>query len=118
MTAIEWRNITVPGYEDLYEVSNTGLVRSLNYRLTGKTELLKGKTYQGYTAINFKRAGVKQRTVQIHRLVAEAFIGPCPEGYECDHIDRNRQNNHVSNLRWVTHQFNCQNRTAKYKTNK
>lgn len=110
---IEWRAITVPGYKDLYEVSNTGLVRSLDYRMTGQTQLLKGRVYEGYTAINFKRVGIKQRTVQVHRLVAEAFIGPCPEGMECDHIDRDRQNNHVSNLRWVTHHFNCQNRKNK-----
>lgn len=45
----------------------------------------------------------------VHRLVAEAFI-PNPNNYnEIDHIDCNALNNHVENLRWVTHQENMQN---------
>lgn len=110
---IEWRNITIENYQH-YEVSNTGLVKSPNYRMTGKPALLKGRVYEGYTAINFKSAGCKQRTIQVHRLVALAFLGdpPTPD-HQVDHIDHDRQNNHVSNLRWVTRQENCQNR--KYK---
>jgi hypothetical protein len=39
---------------------------------------------------------------KVHNLVLEAFIGPRPEGYLADHIDRDRTNNNVNNLRWVT----------------
>jgi hypothetical protein len=38
----------------------------------------------------------------IHRLIAEAFHGPCPEGMECCHNDGNRSNNRADNLRWDT----------------
>jgi hypothetical protein len=41
-----------------------------------------------------------------HRLVLEAFVGPCPEGMECRHLDGNPQNNHVSNLCWGTKEEN------------
>ena len=49
---------------------------------------------------------VKQVRYSVHKLVAETFISN-PNNYtEVDHIDRNKQNNKVSNLRWVTHQEN------------
>ncbi len=43
---------------------------------------------------------------QIHRLVLEVFVGPCPEGMECCHGDGNNQNNALSNLRWDTSKSN------------
>jgi hypothetical protein len=49
----------------------------------------------------------KQRTV--HRIVAETFLGKPPtEKFEVNHIDGNRQNNHLDNLEWVTHAENIQ----------
>lgn len=54
-----------------------------------------------YVSLNGKKC-------KIHRLVAEAFIGPV-EGYEIDHIDTNRTNNHVFNLRIVTRKENANN---------
>jgi hypothetical protein len=50
-----------------------------------------------------------QRT--IHRLVLEAFVGPCPEGMEACHRDDNPANNRLENLRWDTHVSNCEDRT-------
>jgi hypothetical protein len=51
-----------------------------------------------------------QKNHYIHRLVLETFVGPPPDGYECDHIDRNPKNNRLENLRWVTHYDNMQNK--------
>ena len=42
-----------------------------------------------------------KKTVLVHRLVAEAFHGPCPDGYECDHINKNQTDNRPENLRWI-----------------
>jgi hypothetical protein len=43
----------------------------------------------------------------IHRLVLEAFIGPCPGGKECRHLDGNSLNNNLDNLCWGTHSENA-----------
>ncbi len=63
----------------------------------------------GYLRLNLYKDG-KSKTFKIHRLIATYYI-PNPHNYECvDHKDRNRQNNSIDNLRWVTQQMNCQNR--------
>jgi len=52
----------------------------------------------------------KVKMYLVHRLVLLLFRGECPDGYECDHIDRNPSNNHINNLRWVTKSENNMNR--------
>jgi hypothetical protein len=47
---------------------------------------------------------------KVHRLVLEAFVGPCPDGMECAHADGDPSNNHLDNLRWATHVENCRDR--------
>lgn len=95
-----WKDIE--GYEGLYQVSNLGNVKSLNYRNMKKPHLLKPKvTHDGYYRLNLCKDGIlKSRT--IHILVARAFI-PNPDNKpQVNHIDGNKQNNCVSNLEWVT----------------
>src|SRR5699024_6464865 len=46
----------------------------------------------------------------VHRLVLEAFVGPCPDGMEACHWDDDKTNNHVSNLRWATQSDNMHDR--------
>jgi hypothetical protein len=48
----------------------------------------------------------KRKRILIHRAVAAAFIGPCPEGCEVSHKDGNSHNNHASNLEYKTHRDN------------
>lgn len=57
----------------------------------------------------YLRASMKNKKHSIHRLVWETFNGPIPEGYCIDHIDGNRANNSISNLRLTTQSENMKN---------
>lgn len=95
----------VVGYEDRYEVSNKGRVKSLvkGYPMLRKTPVHKplGYCYLGLTDEN-----AKTKTVYAHRLVAEAFIPNPLNLEEVNHKDGVKTNNDLSNLEWVTHQQN------------
>jgi len=62
----------------------------------------------GYLRVDLWNKG-KRKTLKIHRLVAEHYIPNPLNKPQVDHIDRNRLNNHVSNLRWATQSENQQN---------
>lgn len=104
----------IKGYEGLYEVSNYGRVRSLNYNGTGgvremATPLNKGT---GYTHCCLSKDG-KRRSATVHRLVAEAFL-PNPNGYEqVDHRNNKKTDNRAVNLRWVSRKQNNGKRHAR-----
>jgi len=67
------------------------------------------KTQAGYHRVYLCRDG-KGKYVPVSRLVALHYL-PNPENKsEVDHIDRDKDNNHISNLRWATRQENCDNR--------
>lgn len=89
--------IDVKGYEALYAVDEAGNVLS---KRTGK--ILKASTDKyGYEMVHL-RNGKNSRSGKVHRLVAIAFI-PNPENKPTvDHIDGNKKDNHISNLRWAT----------------
>jgi len=96
----------VPGYER-YEVSTEGEVRSLNYRGTGKTKMLKPRMLKKYLVVKFSVRG-KYKVFRIHQLVAMAFLGHTPNGntLQVDHIDENRLNNNLDNLQIITNRAN------------
>lgn len=105
----EWRDI--PGYEGLYQVSNTGKVRSMNYRRSGLVAELKQKNVKGYRYVDLvNKNGIKM--LSVHRLIIETFIGPCPEGKQVNHVDGDPCNNNVSNLEYVTAAENIQHSFA------
>ena len=86
-----------------YLIYDDGRVYSKYKNIFLKPGLDKGK----YHLVSLSNYGKK--THKVHRLVALHYI-PNPENKPCvDHIDRNRTNNHISNLRWVTHLENNQN---------
>ena len=97
--------LPVIGYENRYEVSNLGKVRS-----TKAQKVLRGEpTKDGYIRVKlWDGNGYKSRMV--HCLVAETFL-PLPDNnnkYEVDHIDNNVVHNSVDNLQWLTHEDNLE----------
>lgn len=86
----------VYGYPHLI-VSNTGKVRSLLL----DREIKPFISNRGYQRVALCKDG-KNKTVHVHRLVAEAFV-PNPNGYDTvDHIDGNKLNNNADNLQWLS----------------
>lgn len=114
----EWRDIK--GYDGRYQVSNLGRVRSLTTYISShgviheiqKTTIFKpgycGRN-GGYKCVGLMKDGKRNR-YRVHRLVAEAFI-PNPNNLPMiDHINRNKSDNRVENLRWcdgLTNRRNC-----------
>lgn len=97
----------VPGYEGLYEVSDQGRVRSVDRVVQctdGRARHLQGKEltpYQEWSGHVYVFLGRKNRR-KVHKLVAEAFMGPCPEGLVVRHLNGNPADNHVGNLAYGT----------------
>ena len=106
-----WKPIT--GYEDRYEVSSLGMVRSYKKSRNG-WQILKPRTSKSRGLITgyLRVALQKQNTYKnfcVHKLVAQEFI-PNPENKpQVDHIDGDIFNNTLSNLRWVTQKENNNN---------
>jgi len=93
-----WKDIE--GYEGLYRISSFGNVFSIKSNKIIKLMF----SSHGYHVLSLGR-----KSHSIHRLLAKHFI-PNPENKKyVDHIDRNRLNNKLSNLRWVTHSENSLN---------
>lgn len=104
-----WKSIK--GFEGFYEVSNDGLIKSLDrevpYRIVGLKMKIKGKMLTpvkdgyGYPFVVLQKYGYK-KTKKVHQLVAETFIEKPGIEYQVNHIDGNKENNFVGNLEYVT----------------
>lgn len=95
-----WKDIEE--FEGIYQVSNFGNVKSLNYNHTSKPKLLKLKSHHsGYKMVMLCKNG-KHTNKTVHSLVANAFIEN-PQNLPCvNHKDGVKSNNNVSNLEWAT----------------
>lgn len=102
-----WKDIK--GWEGRYQISNNGRVRTLNYKRTGRVQVLTGFTdIRGYKSVHFRigGAGSKKKYYLIHRLVAELFV-PNPENKPfVNHKNGKRDDNRADNLEWVTRSEN------------
>lgn len=91
-----WSDVSYSGWGPFRKNTRTGLWRKIPL-LTKRSD--------------YKRVGVsgqlfedkKSRTFLVHRLVLEAFVGKCPIGKECLHVNGDKHDNRIENLRWGTH---------------
>jgi len=103
--------LPIPGHEGRYEVSNLGNFKSLPRTISWKTRwgtiaqrphkggfIHPDPHHTGYLQI--KLGGKK--IYRCHKLVAAAFLGPCPEGMIVSHSDDNKQNNRADNLEYMS----------------
>lgn len=98
--------LPVKGFEGLYEVSNFGNVRSLNYRHTGEIKVLSVfENKCGYLYVGLFKDG-KQKKYRVHRLVAEAFLPNPLNLQQVNHIDENKHNNNVDNIEFCDAKYN------------
>lgn len=114
-----WKDI--PGYEDKYQASTEGHIRSLDYEVNGKsrtgnvfTRRIKGRVLKpgpyssggkqtGHLSVMLGREG---GTKPVHQLIAATFIGPCPEGQEVRHKNGGPTDNRLVNLEYGTRREN------------
>lgn len=108
------RWLPIPGWEDFYEVSDSGRVRGVDRVVVdrlGRPRRLRGRVLKpvpdaaGYLRVPVSREGVV-RMRPIHQLVMEAFAGPCPAGLEVCHNDGDPADNVFTNLRYDTRSAN------------
>lgn len=112
MVAEKWKPVV--GWEHVYEVSNLGRVRRAKAtRGTRVGRVLRPAPHStdGYPQVNLCADG-RQRTYCVHQLVAAAWLGECPDGFEVSHEDGDPWNCRVSNLRYRTHLDNVQRSKA------
>lgn len=96
-----WKDVV--GYEGLYEISNIGNVKSLNYRHTGKSKILQPCKRNGYYSVVVCKDGIKKHKT-IHSLVVESFIDKdyVLKGLVANHKNFKKDNNFLENLEIVT----------------
>ena len=95
--------IEIKGYEGKYAITDDGKVWSFR-----SNRFLKDKNSNGY-----RRIGLCGTGFQVHRLVAQAYLEDWDENLMVDHIDRDKTNNKLSNLRMATRSLNGLNNNAK-----
>ncbi len=110
----EWR--PVPGWEECYEISSRGRVRSIPRFVQGRWGplwvpggILKPQGWgrrREYLAVGLRRGGAKIKKMAIHQLVLIAFVGPRPPGYVACHNNGIHTDNRLENLRWDTESSN------------
>jgi len=104
---MEWK--WIEGYENLYKICENGDVISCKFN---KEKILKPSIdSNGYLKVGLCKNN-KQKKFRIHRLIAIHFIEN-PEDYKCvNHINGNRSDNSIVNLRWITLSGNCRNKNT------
>ena len=95
----------IPGYNGRYAVSSFGRVMVIGADVTGRRRHI-GRCFAEHLVTGYQMVhlayGEERRSIHVHRLVAQAFIGPPPPGKQVNHKDGDRANPRVENLEYVT----------------
>lgn len=106
-----WKDI--PGYEGRYKASNLGRILSLiKYNNNRNKDTIIGEKCvdkQGYCTVSLRKEKNKRKTYKVHRLIAMTFLSDYKEELTVDHIDNNKTNNNVKNLRMCSLKDNIRN---------
>ena len=110
-----WR--PVPGFDGWYDASDWGRVRSWRTRAklehrSSRPRLLAGRKDRGYRQMKLSHPVLGKVKVAVHHLVLATFVRSRPSGLVCDHINADRCDNRVENLRWVTPRDNIRHAAA------
>lgn len=100
----KWKKLNIPQLhpEEQYLISNYGRIKSFK-RNKEEGELIQGGTLKGYSCLSIKLKNGRRTTRYLHKLVADSFLSKDNEKQEhVIHLDYDKSNNHVDNLRWVT----------------
>ena len=109
---MNWKDVA--GFEGLYEVSDTGLVRAKDReikirdfcRTVKEAERSLYDDRHGYLQVDLYKGNIRTKH-KVHRLVLEAFMPvPDSDALDVNHIDGNKKNNNLSNLEWCTRRDN------------
>jgi hypothetical protein len=107
---VVWKPVSVQPYTNSYEVSNEGQVR--NTKTNNIKSPLPGST--GYASVRLD-LGKSKKTIAIHQLVAQTFLGPQEKGMVVNHKDENKDNNHLANLEYATRSQNRRHSSRSWK---
>lgn len=99
-----------------YWIYPCGIVFSILRKNIYKKKIIK-PSRSGHKIIKLFKIG-NRFYKNLHRLVLETFIGPCPKGMECRHLDGNPENNNIKNLCWGTHSENMKDMFKHGRSNK
>ena len=108
--------LPISGYEGIYEISNFGRVKSLNYLRTGTERIMKPHTVVSkhgnvpYLQVDLHKCGCR-KSAKVHILVCEAFHGERPCNFEAMHLNGNSLDNRAENLSWGRHSDNVREKT-------
>jgi hypothetical protein len=108
--------LPVPGYEGYYEASDMGRVRSVDrvvMRSNGVSQFWKGRVLRpgramtsAHLHVSLRTPCIRPKTIRVHQLVMQTFVGPPPEGLEDCHANNDATDNRLENLRYDTHAAN------------
>lgn len=106
----QWKQI--PKYTQ-YEISDGGEIRHIKHLKIRKYKI----DTSGYHALSLTNPATKlQSVIRVHRLMGVAFLGVNSSNHVVDHIDRNRLNNSLNNLRLTTQIQNLSNKSINRQT--